>query len=71
MQSKRMSLIESIANVVIGYLVALGAQLIVFPVLGIPVSFQENILLGLIFTFVSLVRSYCVRRVFNRLRTYA
>lgn len=66
-QSRRMSLVESCANVAIGYLVALGAQLIVFPALGIPVTLSQNLLIGAIFTLVSLARSYCLRRLFNLL----
>jgi len=67
MQSRRMSLVESVANVVVGYLVALWAQIIVFPALGIAVSLNQNLLIGIIFTAVSLARSYCMRRLFNRL----
>jgi phosphate/sulfate permease len=66
-QSRKMSLVESIANIAIGYLVALTAQLIVFPLMGIPVSLSQNIVIGAIFTVVSLARSYVLRRVFNRL----
>lgn len=64
-QSRRMSAVESVVNVAVGYLVALAAQLIVFPLLGIPVTLEQNILIGVIFTVVSLARSYCLRRVFN------
>ena len=53
------------ANVAIGYLVALSVQLVVFPLLSIPVSLNQNLLIGAIFTAVSLARSYCVRRMFN------
>lgn len=60
-----MSLIESCANVAVGYLVALAAQLIVFPLLGIAVSLSQNVLIGAIFTAVSLARSYALRRFFN------
>lgn len=66
MQSRKHSLLESCANVAIGFLVALGAQLVMFPALGIPVSFHQNLLIGVIFTGVSLARSYCLRRLFNR-----
>lgn len=66
MQTRTQSLLESCANVIVGYLVALMAQLIVFPLLGIPVSLEQNLLLGAIFTVVSLGRSYCVRRMFAR-----
>lgn len=65
-QSRRHSAIESVANVAIGYLVALGTQLVVFPALGIAVKLSQNITIGLIFTGVSLVRSYALRRAFNR-----
>jgi hypothetical protein len=66
-QSRKMSLVESIANIAIGYLVALTAQIIVFPLMDIPVSLSQNIVIGAIFTVVSLARSYVLRRVFNRL----
>lgn len=65
MQTRIQSFIESIANVAIGYVVALVTQLMVFPLLDIPVSIEQNLLIGVIFTAVSLVRSYVVRRAFN------
>ena len=67
MQSRIHSLIESIANVAIGYLVALGGQLVVFPLVGIHVNMQTNLIIGAAFTAISIARSYCVRRLFNRL----
>ena len=69
MQTRAQSLIESCANVAIGYLVALAAQMIVFPALGIEVNLSQNLLIGAIFTTVSLLRSYAVRRVFNWMHT--
>lgn len=68
MQSKKMSLIESVINVAVGYFVALLAQLIIFPILDIPVSIEKNIVIGLFFTVVSIVRSFTLRRIFNRIR---
>jgi len=65
MQTKLQSLLESCANVAIGYLVALGAQLIVFPAMGIAVRLDQNLLIGAIFTAVSLARSFALRRFFN------
>lgn len=65
MQTKRMSFIESVCNVAVGYVVAIGSQLIVFPWFGIYVSFGDNVLIGVVFTVVSLARSYCLRRLFN------
>jgi hypothetical protein len=66
MQTKWQSFIESWANILVGYSLALVTQLIVFPLLGMTVTLDKNILIGLIFTVVSLVRSYTLRRAFNR-----
>ena len=65
MQSRLQSLLEAGANVLLGYGVALGAQLLVFPLFGIVIPLSSNIAIGIIFTFVSLVRSYALRRLFN------
>lgn len=67
MQTKTQSIIESIANVTIGYFVAIGAQMAIFPAMGIRVELKENLVIGLFFTAVSIVRSYAVRRLFNKL----
>ena len=67
-QSKWMSLVESIANVVVGYGVAVVTQILVFPLFGLHASLNQNLLIGLVFTGVSLVRSYFLRRVFEALR---
>lgn len=65
MQSRKMSLIESITNVIIGYFVALLSQLLIFPVFDIHVSLSQNIKIGLFFTVISIIRSYFLRRLFN------
>lgn len=64
-QSRIASFIESLFNVAIGYGIAVGTQVLVFPLFGIHVPITSNLLIGLIFTVVSIVRSYCLRRVFN------
>ena len=65
MQSKRQSLIEAITNTSVGYLVALGIQLIIYPILNIPVTFSENLIITTVFTCASIARGYLVRRFFN------
>ncbi|NDP39275.1 MAG: hypothetical protein GZ093_11075 [Rhodoferax sp.] len=67
-QSRWMSLVESIANVVVGYGVAVVTQMLVFPLFGLHASLNQNLLIGLVFTGVSLVRSFFLRRVFETLR---
>ena len=65
MQSKKMSLIETLSSVAIGYIISLAAQMIIFPVFNIEVSLTDNLLIGLFFTVVSIIRGYYVRRLFN------
>ena len=65
MQTKTQSLLESIANILIGMGVAFSAQLIVFPALGIDVRLDQNVAITIAFTAVSLARSYALRRLFN------
>jgi len=67
-QSRLMSLVESLANVLVGYVVAVITQMAVFPLFGLAVTVTENLLIGLIFTAVSIVRSYALRRGFEALR---
>jgi uncharacterized membrane protein (DUF485 family) len=67
MQLKKHSLIESITNIAIGYGVALLSQIVFFPMVGVKASMGQNITIGLIFTAVSLVRSYVLRRIFTHL----
>ena len=67
-QSRRMSFVEAIANVAIGYGVAVTTQVLVFPVFGLQASLAENLLIGAIFTIVSIGRSYLLRRVFEEIR---
>lgn len=67
MQSKLGSAIESIANVLVGVIVAFVSQLVIFKAYGIEVSMSTNIQMTGYFTLISLVRSYALRRLFNRL----
>ncbi len=67
-QSRLMSLAESLANVLVGYGVAVATQMAVFPLFSLAVTVTENLLIGLIFTAVSIVRSYALRRGFEALR---
>ena len=71
MQSRRMSLIEAATNVVVGYGVAVLAQIAAFPLFGIAASLTDNLMIGLVFTGVSLARSYALRRIFNAIREAA
>ena len=68
MQSRRQSLIEAITNVVVGYALAVITQIVVFPWFGLQVPLRDNLAIGAIFVIISLVRSYALRRLFERWR---
>lgn len=65
-QTRKRSAAESITNVAVGYGVAVGSQLAIFPCFGIRVPLSSNLAIGGWFTAVSLARSYAIRRWFNR-----
>ena len=66
-QSRRMSLIETITNVAVGYALAVVTQIMVFPWFGLHPSLGENLALRGIFTAISLIRGYALRRLLERL----
>ena len=69
MQTKLESLKESCVNVLIGYVIAISSQIIIFPLVGVSATFSQNLEIGVYFTVVSLLRSYLVRRYFNKKET--
>ncbi len=65
-QSKIDSLIEALLSTFIGFVVSFTANLVLMPMLGIPVSLSQNFVLTVAFTFVSVARSYLLRRWANK-----
>lgn len=61
-------MIEAVTNVLVGLVVSLLAQLVIFKFYGIQVTLAQNVGITLFFTAVSLIRSYALRRVFNNIR---
>lgn len=67
-QSHLMSLVESVANVIVGYGVAVMTQILIFPIFGLHTTLAQNLKMGAIFTIVSIARSFALRRVFEAIR---
>lgn len=67
MQTRLQSLTESIINIVFGLLINLSANVLIFPLFGWHISAAQNVTLGVIYTAISIARSYVLRRFFNRL----
>lgn len=60
------SLVEAWTNIVVGLLVTLAANALLFPLFGWEISTRQNLALGGLYTVISLARSYLLRRAFNR-----
>ena len=67
-QSRRMSLIEAVTNVAVGYVLAIVTQIVVFPIFGLHTTLAQNLQMGAAFTGISIVRSFLLRRAFEGLR---
>lgn len=65
-QSRKASAVEAVANVAIGLLVSMAANAAVFPLFGFTPTLAQNVSITLIYTAISLARSYLLRRLFNR-----
>lgn len=66
-QSRTMSLVEAMANVVVGYVLAIVTQMIVFPWFGLEAALTEHLTIGAAFVIISLARGYILRRIFEHL----
>ena len=67
-QSRLMSLVESLTNVLVGYGIAVVTQILIFPWFGLQVTPAQNMAMGGIFTVVSIARSFALRRMFEAMR---
>ena len=65
MQSKKQSLIESLTSTTIGIIIGILLNLTILPIFGYPVSVSDSLWISIIFTIVSIIRSYIIRRWFN------
>lgn len=70
-QTIKGSLIEAWTNIAVGFTVNFIANAAIFPLFGFT-SFTagKNLEMGVIYTAISLVRSFVLRRVFNKIRSH-
>lgn len=64
-QSRTMSLVEVITGSVIAFFVSIWANWAVLPLFGFHVRIEQSFAITLIFTMISILRSYLVRRLFE------
>lgn len=61
------SAVETAASTAIGFGIAYVASYTILPLFGHRITHADNFWVTVIFTVISLVRGWCVRRLFNRL----
>jgi len=67
MQTKTFSAIEAVTNTVVGLGASFLIQLLLYPIMGIPVSLKQNVIITIVFFIASFLRGYLLRRVFIKL----
>jgi len=65
-QSKLGSFYEACFNTFVGFTINYLANLCIFPLFGFHISLLNNFYMGLFYTVISVVRSYVIRRWFDR-----
>ena len=64
-QTRGQSAVETVVGTAVGLLVSVAANMLVLPIFGFHPRLDEAGLIGLVFTAVSVARSYLMRRLFN------
>src|SRR3954447_15495429 len=67
-QTRLGSLVETLTDVFVGYSMALGANAIIFPLFGFPVSLSQNMIIVATFTILSIIRKFIIRRIFENFK---
>ena len=65
MQSKRESMIETLTSVFVGWLIGVILNLTILPLFNYNITVVDSLWVSLIFTVISVVRGYLIRRFFN------
>ncbi|MGB0991339.1 MAG: DUF7220 family protein [Akkermansiaceae bacterium] len=64
-QKRTHSFIESATNTIVGYAVNFVANMLILPLFGFHVTIEQNIQISILYVLISIIRGYCIRRLFN------
>ena len=64
-QSKVESLVEAIINTFIGFIITIIFSPLIYHITNVPISHSQMGYTTLLFTVLSVIRSYVIRRYFN------
>lgn len=65
-QTRKGSIVETVVNTAVGFAINWGANMVVLPLFGLPITGGQAFHMGLVFTAISIARGYVLRRTFNR-----
>lgn len=68
MQTRLMSLVETMTNILVGLVISFLSQIVIFKIYNVSLSTQQNVEITLYFTIISILRSYALRRFFNSIK---
>ena len=66
MQSKKSSFVEAMVNTFIGLIITMAVSPLIYWVCDVEMSYQKMTLCTVLFTVVSVLRNYIIRRWFNK-----
>ena len=67
-QSKKKSLLEAIVSTFVGFLVTLAASPFIYNLCDVKMNYSKMTTVTLLFTIVSILKGYVIRRWFNKLK---
>lgn len=66
-QSVKRSWKEAWSNIFIGFAINFVANIMILPLFGFTsLTLEKNFVLGIVYTGISLLRTFCIRRWFNK-----
>lgn len=64
-QTHKMSLLETVTNTAVGFVINQTAQILIFPLFGIFIAYSVNFEIAVVFTVISVIRGFALRRAFQ------
>jgi predicted Na+-dependent transporter len=65
-QTKSKSFLESVANTLVGMVITMLVSPAIYWMCGVKMHYNQMILATILFTLISILRNYLIRRWFNK-----
>lgn len=64
-QSRATSFTKSLVSTAVGFAISFLAQILILPLLGVPINLTQNTIFAIIMTVISVARGYLLERAFE------